>query len=199
MPPRCSADPVFAAFCAAGLWPGLGRTLGRSAGRRRHRRPGRRHRAEPRPAAEGRPGPRRPAVLVLRRRRRPTRCSSCSCRPAPSRGWPPAWSTLFGPPAPRLLRDDPWRLLALHGVTLADADRVAGSRSPACGATTRAAPARWSASCWPAQARDGHTVSPRDTVVDALREFGVGRRRRGDRRRARGSVGDRGRRRAAVA
>ena len=32
---------------------------------------------------------------------------------------------LLGPPAPRLLRDDPWRLLAIAGVTPADADRVA--------------------------------------------------------------------------
>ena len=36
----------------------------------------------------------------------------------------------LGPPAPRLLRDDPWRLLSIIGVTPPEADRVARAALP---------------------------------------------------------------------
>jgi exodeoxyribonuclease V alpha subunit len=81
---------------------------------------------------------------------------------------------LLGPPAPRLLRDDPWQLLAVHGVAPADADRVARAALPG---VTRDDPRRaralvgWVLS---RHARDGHTVSERDDVADSLAEFGTG-------------------------
>jgi exodeoxyribonuclease V alpha subunit len=80
----------------------------------------------------------------------------------------------LGPPAPRLLRDDPWQLLAVHGVTPAEADRVARAALPG---VTRDDPRRARALvAWALgrHARDGHTVSPRDMVADALVEFGAG-------------------------
>ncbi len=81
---------------------------------------------------------------------------------------------LLGPPAPRLLRDDPWQLLAVPGVTPAEADRVARAALPG---VTRDDPRRARALVgWvlARHARDGHTVSPRDVVADALRELGAG-------------------------
>jgi exodeoxyribonuclease V alpha subunit len=81
---------------------------------------------------------------------------------------------LLGPPAPRLLRDDPWRLLAVSGVTPVEADRVARAALPG---VTRDDPRRaralvgWVLS---RHARDGHTVSSRDLVADSLAEFGAG-------------------------
>jgi exodeoxyribonuclease V alpha subunit len=79
----------------------------------------------------------------------------------------------FGPPAPRLLRDDPWRLLALPGVSVGDADRVARVAIPG---VQRDDPRRSRALVGyvlARQARDGHTVTPAGMVGDGLREFGV--------------------------
>jgi exodeoxyribonuclease V alpha subunit len=81
---------------------------------------------------------------------------------------------LLGPPAPRLLRDDPWQLLAVTGVTPGDADRVARAALPG---VTRDDPRRARALVgWvlARQARDGHTVSPRTEVAESLAEFGAG-------------------------
>ncbi len=81
---------------------------------------------------------------------------------------------VLGPPASRLIRDDPWALLALPGVTPGDADRVARAILPG---VRRDDPRRSRALVgWVLgrQARDGHTVSPVHLVVEALREFGAG-------------------------
>lgn len=81
---------------------------------------------------------------------------------------------LLGPPASRLLRDDPWQLLSVYGVSPSDADRVARAALPG---VSRDDPRRaralvgWALA---AQARDGHTVAPRDVVAGALTEFGAG-------------------------
>lgn len=80
----------------------------------------------------------------------------------------------FGPPAPRLVRDDPWLLLAVRGVLPADADRVARAALPGVG---RDDPRRARALVGYAlarDARDGHTMSPAAVVMDALAGFGAG-------------------------
>ena len=81
---------------------------------------------------------------------------------------------LLGPPASRLLREDPWRLLELVGISPDDADRLARSAIPG---VQRDDPRRARALVgWvlAAQAREGHTVSPVQLVVDALGPLGVG-------------------------
>jgi exodeoxyribonuclease V alpha subunit len=80
----------------------------------------------------------------------------------------------LGPPAPRLLRDDPWRVLALPSVAPAEADRVARCAVPG---VRRDDPRRARALVgWllGRQARDGHTVTPAESVVDALAQFATG-------------------------
>ncbi|HEY2984285.1 MAG TPA: AAA family ATPase [Jatrophihabitantaceae bacterium] len=83
----------------------------------------------------------------------------------------------LGPSAPRLVRDDPWLLLAVRGVLPADADRVARAALPGVG---RDDPRRARALVGYAlarDARDGHTMSPAGAVMDALAEFGAGNAR----------------------
>jgi len=80
----------------------------------------------------------------------------------------------LGPSAPRLVRDDPWLLLAVRGVLPADADRVARAALPGVG---RDDPRRARALVGYAlarDARDGHTMSPAGAVMDALAQFGAG-------------------------
>ncbi len=80
----------------------------------------------------------------------------------------------LGPPASRLIRDDPWLLLSVPGVTVAAADRVAVHAVPGI---RRDDPRRARALVGyvlARECRDGHTVAPRGLVVDALAEFGVG-------------------------
>lgn len=80
---------------------------------------------------------------------------------------------LLGPPAPRLLRDDPWRLLAVTGVTPAEADLVARAAIPGVArddARRSRALVGWVLA---RHARDGHTYSSREDVAADLDEFGV--------------------------
>ncbi|MBV9594629.1 MAG: AAA family ATPase, partial [Actinobacteria bacterium] len=80
----------------------------------------------------------------------------------------------LGPEAPRLVRDDPWRLLGVYGISPEDADRVARFALPG---VSRDDPRRGRGLvAWVLgrDARDGHTESPRDSVASALRAFGVG-------------------------
>jgi exodeoxyribonuclease V alpha subunit len=81
---------------------------------------------------------------------------------------------LLGPAAPRLLRDDPWRLLSIHGVSPGDADRVARAAIP--GVTRDDARRARALVGWvlARQARDGHTVGARADVAASLAEFGAG-------------------------
>ena len=91
---------------------------------------------------------------------------------------------LLGPPAPRLLRDDPWRLLAIVGVAPADADRVARLALP--GVTRDDARRSRALVGWvlARHARDGHTVSP-GRWSPATLASGIGDEQVGDRRGAR--------------
>lgn len=167
-------DPVFAAFCAAGLWPGLGSTLAGSL------------------AAAGIEGPADVSAANLAQLPKvgPTRAErllSSFIAAAPvyevleillPAGVDPRLAArvvdLLGPPAPRLLRDDPWRLLALPGVTITDADRVARAALPG----VRRDDARRSRALvgfvLARQAREGHTLTPRELVGDGLRAFDPG-------------------------
>ncbi|MGY1844734.1 AAA family ATPase [Modestobacter sp. SYSU DS0875] len=173
-PPPAGGDPVFAAFCAAGLWPGLGKRT-----------------AADLPAA----GITRPddvtadRLLKLPRvgRQRAERLFSSFLASAPTyevvgllvgagleAKLAAGVADALGPDAARRLRDDPWALLGLSGVSLGDADRLAiavlkgADRQDArrgraiVGLTLRTA------------TRDGHTVLPADLVVAALRAEGIG-------------------------
>ncbi|MGY1915160.1 AAA family ATPase [Blastococcus sp. SYSU DS0973] len=167
-------DLVFAAFCTAGLWPGLGKRT-----------------AAELPAA-GITGPDdvtadRLTKLPRVGRQRAERLFSSFLAAAPTyevvqmlvtAGLPAKLAAGvadgLGPDAARRLRDDPWALLGLPGVTLGDADRLAiavlagADRQDArrgraiVGLTLRTA------------TRDGHTVLPIDLVVAALRAEGIG-------------------------
>jgi exodeoxyribonuclease V alpha subunit len=171
--PAAGGDPVFAAFCAAGLWPGLGRRT-----------------AAELPAA-GITAPddvTADRLLKLPRvgRQRAERLFSSFLSAQPTyevvellvgAGLQAKLATgvadTLGPDAARRLRDDPWALLSLTGVSLGDADRLAiavlkgadrqdSRRGRAIvGLTLRTA------------TRDGHTTLPADLVVAALQAEGV--------------------------
>jgi exodeoxyribonuclease V alpha subunit len=83
-------------------------------------------------------------------------------------------SDALGPPAARLVRDDPWVLLSVPGVQPADADRIARTALPG---VRRDDPRRARALVGyvlARESREGHTVSPAGIVRDALAEFGAG-------------------------
>jgi exodeoxyribonuclease V alpha subunit len=171
--PAPGGDPVFAAFCAAGLWPGLGRRTAAAL-----------------PAA-GITSPdevsadRLVKVPTVGRQRAERLFSSfLSAQPTYevvellvgaglSAKLASGVADALGPDAARRLRDDPWALLSLAGVTLADADRLAIALLPRAdrqdtrrgraivGLTLRTA------------TRDGHTVLPADLVVAALQAEGI--------------------------
>ena len=126
-------DPVFAAFCAARLWPGLGpRLAGELAG-------------------AGIRGPQDvskeslatlPKIGPLRAGRLLSAFIAAGPAYEVAQLIVPAGVDarvagraveVMGPPAPRLLRDDPWRLLGLPGVTPTEADRVARAAIPGVG------------------------------------------------------------------
>lgn len=165
---------AFAAFCDAGLWPGLGKRLaGELAGAGIT---GPEDVTTAKLTALPKVGPQRAGRLLS---------SFVAAQPAleVAELLVPAGVEarvagrvvdLLGPAAPRLLRDDPWRLLAVTGVTPDDADRVARAAIPG---VTRDDPRRARAFVgWvlAAQARDGHTVDTREDVVAALAGYGLG-------------------------
>ncbi|MDT4970242.1 MAG: exodeoxyribonuclease alpha subunit, partial [Pseudonocardiales bacterium] len=169
-----SPDPVFAAFCAARLWPGVGPVLAAAM------------------AGAGIDGPDDVTATNLAALPKvgPTRAGrllSAFLAAAPAYEVAellvPAKVDArvagrvidaLGPPAPRLLRDDPWQLLAIYGVTPSDADRVARLAVPG---VRRDDPRRGRALVGyilARIARDGHTVAPREDVLIGLAEFGAG-------------------------
>ncbi len=80
----------------------------------------------------------------------------------------------LGPPAPRLVRDDPWLLLGVPGVLPADADRVARAVLPGVARDDPRRARALVAYVLARDSRDGHTVSPVGAVMDALAEYGAG-------------------------
>ncbi len=79
----------------------------------------------------------------------------------------------FGPPAPRLVRDDPWTLLAIPGFSIDEVDRVARVAIPN---VRRDDPRRGRglvAHVLAQEANQGHTVMAAEAVLDALAHFAV--------------------------
>ena len=165
---------MFVAFCDAGLWPGLGRTLAAAL------------------SDAGIDGPEdvsatNLALLPKVGTVRAGRLLSAFIAAGPvydvvallvpagldARLAGRAVDTL-GAGVARTLRDDPWRLLALYGVTPSDADRLARSAIPG---VERDDPRRARALVGfvlAGEAREGHTVTPRETAAHALAELGAG-------------------------
>jgi exodeoxyribonuclease V alpha subunit len=80
----------------------------------------------------------------------------------------------LGPPASRLLRDDPWRVLVLPAVTVADADRFAVRTIPGVRRDDRRRARALVGYLLAREARDGHTVTPVDAVLPTLADLGAG-------------------------
>ncbi len=163
-----AADPAFRAFCESGLWPGLGRTLAAALG----------------PAGIDRPEAvtaRALAALPRVSTQRAERLVSSFIGAGPtydvvgqlgSAGLDARWAgrlvELHGEGTAALLVEDPWRLLALAEVRVADADRLAIALLPG---VQRSDPRRGRAlvgHTLAAAARDGHTVLPAELVRAAL-------------------------------
>jgi exodeoxyribonuclease V alpha subunit len=79
----------------------------------------------------------------------------------------------LGPDAARRLRDDPWALLGLPGVTLGDADRLAIAVLTKADRQDSRRGRAIVAMTLRTATRDGHTVLPADLVVAALQAEGI--------------------------
>ncbi|MGY1663016.1 AAA family ATPase [Geodermatophilus sp. SYSU D00705] len=168
-PPAVATDPVFAAFCAAGLWPGLGK------------------RAAAELPAAGITSPddvTADRLLKLPRvgRQRAERLFSGFLSAQPTyevvallvgagleARLAATAADALGTDAARRLRDDPWALLGLPGVTLTDADRLAIAVLPGADRQDTRRGRAIVAMTLRTATRDGHTVLPADLVVAALR------------------------------
>lgn len=176
--PSTAAERAFAEFCAAGLWPGLGATTAAqltAAGITRREQVTVR------------------ALTALPRmtERRANRLVTALIGNEHLLGLvelllplelPARWATRLAEAveqsgvsmdAAEALRADPWRLLALPEVTVAQADRLARSLDPDAGrldARRGRALLEWTMARF---ARDGHTVTPGDDLGAAVRAFGV--------------------------
>ncbi len=164
---------VFAEFCAAGLWPGLG---------------------QPTAARLAEAGIRSPADVTAAKLssiprmtdRRANRLVTSFIgagrlydiaellvpQEIPAR-WSARLAEALGDDAGSALRADPWRLLALPDAAVGQADRLARSIEPD---VRRDDPRRgralveWTLARY---ARDGHTAAPTALVADGMRPFGV--------------------------
>jgi exodeoxyribonuclease V alpha subunit len=167
------SDPVFVAFCQAGLWPGLGRAL-----------------AEALPSA-GITGPDEvtaerlaelPRVGAVRAGRLLSgwigvlHVYQVAAMLVPA-GLPARVAgravEVLGDDAARVLREDPWRLLELPDIRVVEADRVAVATIPG---VRRDDPRRGRALVAHAlarAARDGHTVQPATVVASVLDAEGM--------------------------
>jgi exodeoxyribonuclease V alpha subunit len=167
------ADRVFAAFCAAGLWPGLGK------------------RAAAELPAAGITSPddvTAARLLKLPRvgKQRAERLFSSFLSAQPTyqvvellvgagleAKLAAGVADALGADAARRLRDDPWALLGLSGVRLADADRLAVATLPGVDRQDLRRGRAIVAQTLRTATRDGHTMLPVDLVVAALRGEGV--------------------------
>ncbi len=168
-----AAPSVFAEFCAAGLWTGVGPVLAEQM------------------AAAGITGPERVSVAALAALPKVTDKRANRLYTAwigagqayelaellvpqeiPAR-WVTRLTDALGDAAAAALRADPWRLLVLPDAGVPQADRLARALDPA---VRRDDPRRaralvdWTLARF---ARDGHTAAPVDLVADGLRPFGI--------------------------
>jgi exodeoxyribonuclease V alpha subunit len=169
-----SATQLFGEFCAAGLWPGVGRAVAeklRAAGI-----------TSPDDVTAGRLelvegfGPKRAARLAASFTRVQPAYETAglliSCRvPARFAGSAVA---LLGPLAAEQLREDPWKLLTLPQIRPEQADwfarqLLADGASPKDPRRGRALVVHLLNKA----SRDGHTAAPADAVLTALGRFGV--------------------------
>jgi exodeoxyribonuclease V alpha subunit len=168
-----SSPDVFAAFCAAGLWPGLGKRAAAEL-------PGAGITTPEQVTADN--------LVKLPRvgRQRAERLFSSFLSAAPAyevvemlvaAGLPAKLAAgvgdVLGPDAGRRLRDDPWRLLLMNQVSLADADRLAIAVLNGADRQDSRRGRALVALTLRTASRDGHTVLPVDRVVSALRSEGV--------------------------
>jgi exodeoxyribonuclease V alpha subunit len=171
--PAAGGDPVFAAFTAAGLWPGLGKRTAAEL---------------PAVGIRGADDVTAAALLRLPRvgKQRAERLFSSWLAAAPvyevvgllvgaglQARLAAGVADTLGPDAARLLRDDPWQLLSLHGVSLGDADRLALALLPGVDRQDARRGRAIVALTLRTATRDGHTVLPADLVVAALQAEGV--------------------------
>ena len=174
--PRPSPTPRTCADGVAG--PGLRRLL-RGGAVARARPPARRSSSPP-PASTARPtsapppsprcrgsAPSGPAGCCRRSSPpgRPTRSPSCVVPAGVDARVAGRAVDLLGPPASRLLRDDPWRLLAVHGRDAGRRRPGGPGRDPGRDARRPAAGPGLVAWVLARQARDGHTVDRRADVA----------------------------------
>ncbi|SFN89222.1 exodeoxyribonuclease V alpha subunit [Geodermatophilus obscurus] len=173
LPTPAAPDPVFAAFVGAGLWPGLGK------------------RAVAELPGAGITSPDDVTVAKLLKmprvgKQRAERLFSSFLSAQPTYDvvellvragleakLASSAADALGDDAARRLRDDPWALLGLHGVTLTDADRLAISLLPGADRQDSRRGRAIVVMTLRTATRDGHTVLPADLVVAALRAQGV--------------------------
>ncbi|TAM93622.1 MAG: exodeoxyribonuclease V [Jatrophihabitans sp.] len=166
-------DPVFAAFCEAGLWPGLGRRLAAALGDAGISAPQDVSAASL--AALPKVGPVRAGRLLSAFvAAGPTYEVAALLVPV---GLPARLAAravdLLGPAAAQAVRADPWELLAVAGVSPGEADRLARALLPG---VRRDDPRRARALVGfvlARQARQGSTVASVETVARGLVEFGA--------------------------
>ncbi len=164
---------VFAEFCAAGLWPGVGQAMAA-----KFAEAGIHHPADvtaPNLSALPRMTARRANRLVtsfIGAGQLYDIAEMLVPEEIPVR-WAGRLAEALGDDAATVLRADPWRLLALPDAAVGQADRLARAIEPD---VQRDDPRRgralveWTLARF---ARDGHTAAPESLVADGMRPFGV--------------------------
>jgi exodeoxyribonuclease V alpha subunit len=164
---------VFAEFCAAGLWPGVGQAMAAKLSEAGISSPA--DVTAPNLSALPRMTDRRASRLVtsfIGVGQLYQIAELLVPEEIPVR-WAARLADALGDEAGAVLRADPWRLLALPDAAVAQADRLARSIEPD---VRRDDPRRgralveWTLARY---ARDGHTSAPQSLVAEGLRPFGV--------------------------
>ena len=164
---------VFAEFCAAGLWPGIGQAMSAKLAEAGITSPA--DVTAPNLSGLPRMTDRRASRLVtsfIGVGQLYQIAELLVPEEIPVR-WAARLADALGDEAGAVLRADPWRLLALPDAAVAQADRLARSIEPD---VRRDDPRRgralveWTLARY---ARDGHTAAPQSLVADGLRPFGV--------------------------